>query len=249
MENGKKIAILLMMGLLFAMITASTAAQTRTPGVSTGDTFTYGNALFNWYSDDPSATQPVEWADLNQTAYFTASVESVVGTNVSCSLLLHFSNGTELADPGWVDVDTGDGENITLFLISANLGPGDPIYSTGEYATWTINETIPRNYAGGTRDTNHLSIAMDESIPPYVVFSLSWDIYWDKATGILAEMSMSSNQTYTYTTDMSFSVNLTGSSIWVVPEFVGLPQIVLLLASLAIVALVCRRKLNKIQYH
>src|SRR4030042_1081118 len=122
MEKGKIVLASLTIALLLAMIGASTAVPVRTPGVNVGDTFTYGNGSFNWYSDDPDATPPDEWKDLNQTEWFSVSVENVVGTNVTGSFLSHFSNGTDdVTEGGWVDVDTGDEVNMSLFFISANL--------------------------------------------------------------------------------------------------------------------------------
>ena len=108
--------------------------------------------------------------------------------------------------------------------------------------TWTINETIP-----GARQTNHLNVTMEESSPPYATIYLSMNFYWDKATGVLTSLSMISNETITYTTDWSVSFELTASNKWVVPEFVGLPEILLLLASLTLVTLTHRRKLHNTQ--
>src|SRR4030042_4590947 len=108
MENGKIVWAFLSIAFLLAIIGASTAVPVRTPGVSVGDTFTYGNGSFNWYSDDPEATPPDEWKDLNQTEWFLVSVENVVGTNVTGSFLSHFCNGTETTEGGGLDVDTGD---------------------------------------------------------------------------------------------------------------------------------------------
>src|SRR4030042_4345437 len=107
MENGKIVWAFLSIAFLLAMVGASTSVRGRTPGVNVGDTFTYGNGSFNWYSDDPEATPPDEWKDLNQTEWFLVSVENVVGTNVTGSFLSHFSNGTEDAEGGWVDVRRG----------------------------------------------------------------------------------------------------------------------------------------------
>src|SRR4030043_2410172 len=244
MEKGKIVLAFLSIALLLAMIGASTAVPVRTPGVNVGDPFAYGNGSFNWYSDDPGATPPTEWKDLNQTDWFLVSVESVVGTNVTGSFLSHFSNGTEMTEGGWVDVDTGDDGNMSLFFISANLDSGDSIYSSGEYSTWMINETIPKTYLEEQRDTNHLNIKMEMSEPPFYVY-LSWDVYWDRATGALVEMSMSSKQTMGYTTAWSFSIELTESTKWVIPEFAGLLQTLLLVTSLTLATLVCSRKMHK----
>jgi hypothetical protein len=226
------------------MVGLSNASPVGTPGVSVGSTATYGNVNFDWSSSDPSATPPAEWIGLNGTSWFRGTIENIAGTNVTISALLHYSNGTEDTEVGWVDVDTGEGNN-TLFLTSANLNVSDPIYTTGSYSGFTINETIPMTYPGGSRPTNHVNVTMKES-SELVNVSLSMNLYWDKATGVLTQLSMISNQTMTYTTNYSVSMQLTDSSVWVVPEF-GMPLIVLLLSSAALVALVAARRLRRTQ--
>ena len=128
MEKGKSILAFLLIAMLLAICGVSAAAPVRTSGVNAGDTFTYGNASFSWYSDDPTATPPAEWEGMNGTAWFLVTIENVVGTNVTISSLSHYNNGTETTEGGWLDVDTGDSVNMSLFLISANLNAGDSIY-------------------------------------------------------------------------------------------------------------------------
>jgi hypothetical protein len=242
MERGKIVLAFLPMALLLASIGASTATPVRTAGVSAGDTFTYGNASFYWYSNEPNVTPPAEWAGLNGTAYFIGTIESVTGgTNVTISSSIHYNNGTVQTEGGWVDVDTGDSVNMTYIVISADLNPGDPIYSNSTFSTWTINETIP-----GSRETNHINATMEESYESYYFYS-SMNFYWDRATGVLTKVSIIENSTTTYTTDWSASYVLTGSSVWTVPEFSGLPSTVPLLALLTLAILVHRRKLYKTQ--
>ena len=228
--------------LLLGLVGLSNARLAATVGVSVGNTATYGNASFDWYSNDPTATAPSEWTGLNGTAWFRGTIQSIDGTNVTISALLHYTNGTEDTEVGSVDVGTGDG-NMSLFLVAANLNVGDPVYSTGDYSGFTINETVPMTYPQGQRDTNHVNVTMQES-DPYFNLSLSMNMYWDKATGVLTQMSIMSNQTETYTTDYSISFQLTDSNVWVVPEF-GMPSIMLLLFSATLVTLVVTRKLRK----
>ncbi len=260
MRIARRVLFFLAPVLLSAIIVASASGQGRTSGVSKGETIRYGDITFDWYSNDPFAAQPVEWARFNDTAYFTFTVETVVGANVSCSLLLHFNNGTEQSEEGWVDVATGEGENMALFLIASGLGANDFIYSTGAYSTWRLNATIPRSYPGSTRDTNYLNMTNEVFTESYL-FHQSWSIYWDKATGILTEISMSTSvtttetgtfsfsrsQLRTYTTKYAFAAGLTESNIWVIPEFTEVPQITLLFLGIATVTLVYQRKTNKPQ--
>lgn len=234
----------LIAALLLVMVCLSNVSLAGTPGVSVGNTATYGNVSFDWFSNDPAATPPTEWMGLNGTAWFKGTIQNVAGTNVTISSLLHYSNGTEDTEVGWVDVDTGEG-NLTLFLISANLNASSPIYTTGEYSGFTINETIPVTYPGGQRQTNHVNVTM-EQISAIINISISMNLYWDKATGVMTQMSMMSNQTMTYTTYYSVSMQLTESSVWVVPEF-GMPSIVLLLFTTTLITSVVTRKLRRRQ--
>jgi len=246
MEKGKIILALLTVAMLLTITGAVAATPVRTSGVNSGDTATYGNANFSWYSSDPTATPPAEWNNLNGTAWFMGTVESVAGTNVTLSGLAHYNNGTETTQSGWVDVDTGDGENFTFFLISANLNAGDSVYTGSDYSDFIINETIP-----GTRPTNHLNITMSESEPPYADIYLSENYYWDQATGILTKLSITNNESLSYPTtnetDWSISFQLTSTNKFTVPEFLGVPEILLLLTPLTLVALAYRRKLHRTQ--
>ncbi len=241
-----KVRIILAFLAIFLLLTIAGITNSTpfgTPGVSVGNNFTYGNVSFEWYSNDPSAIPPAEWSDLNETAWLLGTVDNIVGTNVSISSVIHFINGTEKTEDNWIDVDTGEG-NMTMMLISANLNAGDPIYSGSTYSSWTINETIPITYPGGSRETNHMNTAMEMSMPPYYI-SFSMNMYWDKTTGILTKLYVTSNQTTAYTTYYSVSMELTESNQWIVPEFFGLLTTLLLLAALASFTLVLKRKLNK----
>ena len=254
MKKVKAILAFLPIALLLAIVGATNATPVGTPGVSVGNTFTYGNVSLDWHSNDPSVTIARQWESLNGTAWFTETVENVVGTNVTINSMLHYNNGTEIAQAGWINVDTGDFSNMTnLFLISANLNEGDQVYTGSTYSNYTVNETIPMTYPGGSRQTNHFNTTMEVSTPPYYYINYSMNMYWDRATGVLTKLYGTSNQitnyTTTYTTYWSFSVELTGSNQWVVPEFVGLPPTLLLLASLALVTLAYRRKMHKTQNH
>ena len=242
MKKRKIIPVFVLIAMLLTIIGAMAAAQSRTSGVSVGDTFTYSNANFSWYSNDPTATVPTEWNNMNGSAYFQITIESVVGTNVTISSLAHYNNGTDISQSGWVDVDTGDG-NMTFFLISANLNANDSIYTGSDYSNYFINETIP-----GTRATNYLNATMETSVESYSIY-LSMNFYWDQTTGVLTKMSMTNNETTTYTTDWSISFELTSSNKFTVPEYVGLPQILLLLllASVTLITLTYRRKLHRPQ--
>jgi hypothetical protein len=247
MIKGKIILACVPIFLLLAMISISATAPTREPGVAVGNMFKYGNLSFTWYSNNESAAPPPEWKSLNETEWFSFTVQSIIDTNVTCSLQAHYTNGTDVSEGGWIDVNTGDNENMTWFLIAANLNPNDSIYTMGDYSTWTINETIQKTYNGVQRDINHINMTIEESEPPYAYVNVSENFYWDKATGAIMELSVFYNETINIPTPTStvYSVSLKLSDSSVVPEFIGLPQTLLLIASLTFVTLVSKRKLFK----
>ena len=244
MKNRKIIFASVSIAMLLAIIGTSAATPVRTPGVNNGDSATYGNVSYSYYSN-PSSPPPPEWEALGKTDRFVGTVQNIAGTNVTVSSDLHYSNGTDEPQSGWVDIDTGDNVNLGFLLISANLNAGDPIYSGSTYSTYVINETVSRTYSSGARQTNHLNETMSFSYPGIASVYLSMNFYWDRTTGILTELSIVSNQTMSYPTlnetDLSISFELTQTNRWTVPEFGGLPQILLLLSSITVVAVAQRR--------
>lgn len=248
MEKRKIVLTSLLLALLLAMLVTvargGAAPLQRTPGVSVGNTFTYGNVSFYWYSNDPNATLPSGFEDMYNASSLVTSVENVVNTNITCNALIHFKNGSSSNVGGWVDVDTGDNVNMTMWFISANLVANDSIYTGGYYQTWMINGTVQRDYPNGPRDTNYLNLTYSMSLMNVSMY-MFYGIYWDQLTGAMTEMSIVMNSTTGYETDWSLSLKMTESSIWVIPEFVGLPQILLMLVSLTIVTVVFSKKVRK----
>jgi hypothetical protein len=220
--------------LLFALVIAA-LAQTRTPGVSAGNTFTYSYTS-NWNSNDPNATIPSELVSINETQWAEVSLTTVSGTNVNGTVTTLFKNGTETTNDGWVDVDTGDG-NTTALFISAGLGPGDSMYTGSPYNTWTINETVLTTYPSGARDTNHINTTATSSSSQGNL-SETTNLYYDKSTGALVQFSKAvSNQTETYLTTYSEEMQITNSSVWTVPEFPTLTATLIMLITLTSVTI------------
>lgn len=229
-----------LMFLLSIMVVASVLAQPRTVGVSVGDWFEYGDISVHWSSDDPDATVPSYLEDLNQTEYWVMSILDIVDTTVTVEMLAHYKNGSDEITGGFVDIDTGDG-NVTMMIISANLGENDTVYTSGTYSTWKINETITKTYPDSTRDTNHLNITTEYSMPP-TYQNMSLNYYWDKQSGMFAEISQEAViQTGENVTTTSMSIRITDSSVWVIPEFPALVTIILALAVLTTTPILLRR--------
>jgi len=111
-------------------------------------------------------------------------------------------------------VNTGDNENMSEEVISANLDAGDSMYTSSPYNYYIINETVPRTYLSSDRDINYINITS------YGTLSYTNYLCWDRTTGVLVEtMQDVTNQTDPYTTTWSLDVQITSSNVWTVPEF------------------------------
>ena len=84
--------------LLFALVVAA-SAQTRTVGVSVGNTFTYG-VTASWSSNDTTATPPSYIVDANNTQSGELSITAISGTNVTVQTTTLYKNSTETTSGG-----------------------------------------------------------------------------------------------------------------------------------------------------
>ena len=224
--------------LLFALVVAA-SAQTRTVGVGVGNTFRY-RATVSWSSNDPSASPPSDLVDLNDTQWLGFTITAISGTNITGQTTSHYKNGTETTTGGWVNVNTGDGENLTGLVISANLAAGDSLYTSLPFNTWIINETVPRTYLSGVRDTNHFNMPSSSGTQSY-----STDQYWDKSTGVFVEiLQETTSQTGAYTTTSSEDIQIIYSNVsgWTVPEFPTWTSTLLILIALTSTTMVTARQ-------
>jgi hypothetical protein len=229
--------------LLFAMIVV-VSAQTRTVGVKVGDWFKYGDVAAQWTSNDPNATVPSIYKSIKDAAWMEMTITAVSSTNVTAEQITHWKNGTETGLYGWVDIDTGDGENFNDFLVSANLNPGDTEYSSTGYSNLIINYTISENNFGTWRLVNHFNTTYSFNSNSSV-YSGSAEFVWDRSTGVAIEVSQYlTYQTGSYTSTLSYHFRLTDSDV--VPEFPSPTSVLLVLIVLTtvIVALSKRRILK-----
>jgi hypothetical protein len=186
------IAVIVIVIVAFVIYT-SLGSQGETgvvPGVRVGDEFTYSiNGFFS--SNDPNATAPEGFMELNMTEWFKVLVTDVSDQDVTVSTTWRFTNGTELNATSSINVDTGIPYPTNGFypIYAANLKANDYIRPHGPDRS-TINETSNRQYASSTRQTNRRTIsipAYDENDP-----SRTWietpTIYFDKQTGMLVEL-------------------------------------------------------------
>lgn len=243
--------------LLSGTVVTSVAAQPRIVGVNVDDWFKYADITLNWSSNDPNATFPpsdYEWlAEMNETEWELLSIVDVSATNITSQITMHYKNGTEETSGGYVDVDTGGGENATFMVISADLNANDTIYTSPEWSDYKINETIFRTYPDSGRETNHINITGEYSYTMnetqhYYYYAMNF--YWDRPTGILLEESFEHiNQTGELLTTWSFLLRITESNIWVIPEFPTWTSTLLILIVLTVAIVFYKRRLPKTSIH
>jgi hypothetical protein len=236
--NKKVILLTLVSVFLLSTMVVTSSGQTRTAGVSEGDWFRY-DVDFSWTSTDPSAIIPIS---LNETERTMMAIVGVSGKKVSGQLATYYKNGTEKTVGGHVDIETGEGENMTMFVVSADLGENDTIYTSNEWSDAKINETIVRTYPDSLRDTNHLNItATFYSEESYQSMSLNY--YWDKSTGILVELSeVVVTVAYDYVTISSLLIRTTDSNVWIVPEFPSFLILPLFILTTLLAVIIYKRK-------
>ena len=115
---------------------------------------------------------------------------------------------------GSVNLETGVFSGGFWAIIATNLTVNDRIHPTGQ-DTITVTNTVIRNYLGGNRETNHLTIYYQNTTERATGYL---DRYFDKETGMLVEL----HDEISYT-DPSMTIviswKIEDSSVWVVPEF------------------------------
>jgi hypothetical protein len=203
-----------------------------------GNKFRYGVTV-SWSSNDPSAAPPSYLVDVNDTQWLEVTITAISGTIIAGQTTKHYKNGTEITMGGWVDVNTGDGENITSLVISANLAAGDSAYTSSPYNTWIINETVPRTYLSGVRETNHFNTTFSSGAQSY-----RYDSYWDKSTGVgVEQLQEATNKTGAYTTTWSLDTQIISSDVWNVPEFpTWTPALLILIALTSAIMVIARQR-------
>jgi hypothetical protein len=231
--------------LLLSAATRASLVQARLADVVPGQWFKYGSINVNWASNDTSASFPDSLVEVNDTLWMRGEIVTVVQPNVTLQMIAHYKNGTEEITGGHINVDTGEGENATMMIISSDLVANDSIYTSGYYSSWRINETVLRTYAFGERDTNHLHMSSGYS-GMGANMSYSYNVYWDRLTGLLVEESVAfTNRTGIYLTSWSLSLKMTETDIWVIPEFPSMILLPLFTATTLFVVALSRRRLKQ----
>ena len=250
------ISILIIITLTLAIPLNSALGQTRTVGVSAGDTFKYNYNLDFNVNNNTDLTLPsyieqlfdqaktIEWAQL--------TITNVSGTQVTAQTLLHYNNGTEQAGTQTTDVETGQ-DNLSSFIVASNLNQGDPLYP-GQISN-AINETITRNYPSGSRQINHQSIISNYNVTQDELLGFNvtgfqeenqQDIYWDKQLGVLVEMSYNMvTQSQALNANVTMKLTLVDSNTLTIPEFPTFTPVLLIAAATVTAIVLFKRKSKK----
>jgi hypothetical protein len=254
------IAILLLASLCFMMIAtvyAQTQPSTLTPGVKTGDTFTYSVKAL-WNSDDPNAAMGDDVRQMNMTDYFKVEVTGISGAQVTLHTIWRFTNGTEVTGDTTRDLDTGlpvSGTSIFWGIYGGNLNVEDRIHPMG-IDQLTVNNTQTKNCLNYQREINTFTImgqfaASDNSSR---TFSDDMVVQFDKQTGMMValhDLQYYTNPEYTETIIWQITdSNTITSSVQSFPiEIVAIVVVVIVVALLvAVVALRRQAKQRKVRF-
>jgi hypothetical protein len=220
-----------LMGIVvLLMVFASSAlvsAQTYTAGVQTGDTFEYAVSISGSLASYSPAYNVVS---------ATATITDVTGSLVTYSLEVQYQNGTQRTLTASTNVTSGESVNSTNLaipwgLVAANLAVNEPTYINS--TTWA-NETVTIN--GRTTDHTYETYSEAEGTENGTL-----DLYWDQATGV--PYNVTETVTESGTTLLDFNYYLTGTSVWVVPEFSPEVMAIIMTAAFGVaVATALRRK-------
>ena len=190
---NKKLAITVSLIIILCFSLAGQVfAVTSSPGVRGGDYFTYSISSY-WTSTNTSLTVPEYLLENNNTKWFNVSISSVIGANVTATNLWEYNNGTTGNSLVVMEVDNATVyfalENLPAFLgfFNANQSVNDLLLPLSNNDV-RINSTINREYAGGNRETNVVSVSY--AVTDYYNTSLGTETityYIDKATGVLVE--------------------------------------------------------------
>jgi len=203
MKLYKTVLIALAVAILLSVAQPSYAAYTV--GVKPGDWIKYQVTL-TWTGTEPDTS---DFGELGEAQYMKGEVVAVDGTSVTAKMSMHMNNGSDITQILIGNVATGEG-NLTIFIVPSGMQKNDafPGAMFGEGAiTMSVTDTVSRTYAGASRTVNMYSLSM----PPTSGFSAAISAYWDQATGVLTELSMSMS---TPEQTMDMKVLATETNMW-----------------------------------
>ena len=181
---------------------------------------------------------------INKTEYMKVTITSINNSRVLTQNLLHFNDDTESSLTMEYDVDSGsthfvegsleEGRLFLYVIFAANLNPNSRIYPSSSKNPWVVNGTVMKSYSGVERETNFFDYT--HVTGDYHVYQ---SFYFDKTTGALVEYyeEWASSDSIN-----GYSINLTQSSAWVVPEFPSFILLPILMIAVAGGALIFKKR-------
>jgi hypothetical protein len=197
--------------LLLCGLAPVPAAGSYKPGVKPGDSATYGQVNATWKSD-VSPLSPVR--DFLGVSSITVTVLNVVATSVTIRETRNYSNGTARSVVWAEDLQSGAGNMSSAidWLIAGSLVAPEPLYDSSSASK--IGQTVQGSYAGSVRTVNIINSTQPEP-GGFCKFLRIWDQY----TGILLGFGLNYTvSNASYHVSASGSVQMTGTSLWVLPE-------------------------------
>ncbi|MGB9854516.1 MAG: hypothetical protein ACPLRY_06915 [Candidatus Bathyarchaeales archaeon] len=206
--NKKLFEFAALLIILFLISVEGASAQSVTPGVSQGDSFTYSFSVF-WSSSNPNATVPTDLLKQNETKLIHVVVTDVGGSVVFMNITWQFKNGTETSSQAFVNLQDGSGDGFGL-VIAPNLSPKYYAYPMGWNlsTSFVINETLTKTYPFGERETVRATLNRTGSSGYIYVY---YDMYFDRETGVMLEWYVEQVP--------SATPNEKISSLWKIQEF------------------------------
>ncbi len=210
-------ATLLVTTITLSAFSPAGAVVTYSPGVAFGNWAKYGQVSASWTSSILGQRAPPPIADFLSTTWVRTNVSAVSGQEITAKQTRMFTNGTVRETTLAGNVESGQG-NLTFWIISGGLNPGDKIYNN-ETAP-TLNATISRAYLGSVRTVNVLNITLTIAIPGGSG-SFTAIGFWDKPTGVLMELHYTENfSSLGYSASGSATAIITETNLWTTqPDF------------------------------
>ncbi len=217
------IAIFLVAILCAATIAIVYATQISKPaganvkvGVAVGDIFTY---KLMGYSDlfDPDAVTPAYLSEYNNTDYYQVIITGVNGYVVSFDTVWQFTNGTEIQNKDWINLETGNFSGDFWAIYPSNLHVTSLLYPKEGNTALIVNSTGSQPFSTGNRTTNYWFVENEFSNTNDPTGSTTQinltEVYFDKQTGILDyldNVQEYNNPEY----NILITWQLTSSSVW-----------------------------------
>ena len=239
--NTKLAITVFLLALLSFGLLGQALAQTRVPGVNANDTFTY-SLVTHWTTDNASEPLPADLVGLNLTTQYKVSIGGIINSTIVDSTHLWSLSNETYPRPFLYTVDlesgapndtSGSYPPLLEFIIGANLKSGQLIHPSGNDLV-IINQTINRDYAGGSRPTNVVELngpiqvnttdSSNQTIMETIGYQdVTYDL--DQATGILVKENTTIQSIIPTKESESVIWTLTSTNRWDASPPSGLPLI------------------------